>query len=110
MALRRPDRVRLLPGKPDRALTHEDLDAAIARLRDALGGRDEKFALAASVGLDVRRRDATTNQLGAHRLGALTGQRIVEWVTADGVGMPDYDNVRNRAAGDLRKHAFDDLL
>src|SRR5947207_533765 len=69
----------------ERVLANNDFDATIARLGDAIGGRYQQIALAAPRRLNVFRRYAATNQLGAHRLGALASERIVELIAANGI-------------------------
>src|SRR5437868_10380098 len=94
----------------ERVLAHKDFDAAIARLGDAIGGRYQQVALAPSRRLNVSRRHAAANQLGAHRLGALTRERVVEWIAADGIGMSDHIHIGYGSLRDLGEDHFDGAL
>ena len=81
-----------------RRSANDDLDAPIARLGHAVGRRHEQLALAAPDGHDVLGRDAARDQPGAHDLGALLRQRVVDLIGADRVGVPDDQDVGHRVA------------
>src|SRR5690606_1299664 len=73
-----------------RRLGHDDLDPAVARLGDAVRGRDEQIVLAAADGGDGRRRHALADQFVRHHLGALLRERPVELRRTDRVGVADH--------------------
>src|SRR5436190_13301498 len=54
----------------ERALAHKDFDAAIARLGDAIGGRNQQITFSTSRCLNILGRHTAANQLGADRLRA----------------------------------------
>src|SRR3989442_2072594 len=77
------------------ALADVDLDAPVARLVDAVGGRHEKLALAAAGSLDLAGGNADLGEEALHPLGALCRQQVVRFKLADGIGVPDDHDVRD---------------
>src|SRR6266850_8185838 len=91
-------------------LADVDLDAAVARLVDVVGGWNEKLALAAARSLDLPGRNADLDEEALGPLGALCRQQIVRLTLANGIGMPDDHDVRNRSLLQLREDPFQLVL
>src|SRR5947199_10274127 len=66
------------------ALADVDLDAPVARLVDAVGGRHEKLALAAAGSLDLPGGHADLGEEALHPLGALCRHQAVRLTLAAG--------------------------
>ena len=59
------------------------------------------------IATNVGRRDARPISARANDVGALAGERVVEGIGADRIGVPDDQDVRHRALAILGKHAFE---
>ena len=92
----------------DHASAQDDLDAAVLRLADAVGGRDQGAAFAEGLDRHGGAGDAAALQLGGDRGGAALRQRLVVLRRAGAVGVAgDLDPGRADAAGIGRRFRDD---
>src|SRR5258706_8246306 len=86
---------------------HVDFDAPVSGLGNALGSRNQRFALAAGGNFDAIGGSAALDKVVAHTLRPQPRQLIVELRITHRVGMPDDQNFRIRSGGDFGKDTLE---